>query len=223
MEPSLPIVRIVILGSTSTVLHSAGSARLTEVSAPEAASSHAGTSVVALHDTRAALARLGGEVSVDLISDPHADLSALAFDALDLFVLDCIDPEEASLWLELVRDIGPPVLAIQRDDDDDSALQLFRCGADQCVRLGSDYMHVVPATALEMIHRWQRKRERGQVERHIEWLEGFNDAIVNQIPAALAVIDGEGKVATLNPLFSQLLGVAAGEAPGRLFSAVCDA
>ena len=223
MEPSLPIVRIVILGSTSTVLQSAGSARLTEVSAPKAASSQAGTSVVALRDTHAALARLGGEVSIDLVSDPHADLSALALDSLDLFVLDCIDREEASLWLELVRDIGPPVLAIQRDDDDDSALQLFRCGADQCVRLGSDYMHVVPATALEMIHRWQQKRERGQVERHIEWLEDFNDAIVNQIPAALAVIDGEGKVATLNPLFSQLLGVAAGEAPGQLFSAVCDA
>ncbi|MFB0976245.1 MAG: hypothetical protein QMC73_01155, partial [Myxococcota bacterium] len=76
MEPSLPIVRIVILGSKSTALDSAGSARLTEVSASKAASSHAEISVVALHDTRAALERLGGEVSVDLVVDPQSDLSA---------------------------------------------------------------------------------------------------------------------------------------------------
>ena len=223
MERLSPVVRIVILGSTAAGHHASGAAALREVPTPGRRSPRAGADVVALHDTRAALNRLGCDASIVIISNRHAELGHLGIDSLDLFVLDCVDANEAEHWLDSVRELGPPILAIQREDDDDSALQLFRRGADQCVRVGADFMNVVPATALELIHRWQQQRERGKVERHIRWLEDFNDAIVNQIPAALVVIDGTGCVATVNPEFSRLLQISESEANGEAFARICPA
>ena len=175
------------------------------------------------HDTRAVLGRLGVEASIESFSSFDARVGEFDADVLDLFVLDCVDHAEATRWLEVVRDVGPPVLVVQRGDDVESALRVFNGGADQCVRVGVDYANALPATALELIHGWQNQREQGKVEQHIRWLEDFNDAIVNQIPAALAVIDGEGRVASVNPEFSRLLGVSAAEAAGEDLAKVCPA
>lgn len=200
MKPVSPVVRIIVLGTR-----------------PIDRGNHQS-------DTIEALQRLGPEVCVETRSEFEPTLQAREAEAIDLFVLDCSKRSQAARWLEAYGHLGPPILRVLHespDADDESALDSFRAGAAQCVRIGEDFENVLPAAALELIHQWQRRRERGNAERRIRWLEGLHDAIVNQIPAALAVIDGEGRVVTLNPACSQLLSISEDEAAGRDFAEIC--
>jgi PAS domain S-box-containing protein len=169
------------------------------------------------------LERLGPEASIELQSNLASFCEEIESEALDLMVLDCDDAKETRRWLDYVGNLGPPVLVVLRDDDEETALEAFRCGASQCVQVGADYAHLLPAAALELIHHWQRQRERGKVERRIRWLEDLNDAVVSRIPAALIVIDVEGRIVTINPEGSRLLSLTESEAIGNEFARVCPA
>lgn len=175
-------------------------------------------------DTIQALRRLGSEVSIETRSSIEPVPGAREAEAIDLFVVDCLNRPEAARWLEMFGSLGPPVLRVLRDgpdEDDESALDSFCRGAAQCVRVGEDFANVLAAAALELIHQWQRQRERGKAERRIRWLEDLHDAIVNQIPAALVVIDGQGRVVTLNPACSRMLSISEADAEGEEFAEIC--
>ena len=197
LERSSPTIRIVVLGPQFTDLESGAS------------------------DTLRSLGRLGAEASIDTRSIVATFGDDVDPDALDLIVLDCNDREENRRWLDCVGTLGPPLLVVLRDDDEETALDAFRCGATQCVRAGEDYANLLPATALELIQSWQGQRERGKVERRIRWLEDLHDAIVSQIPAALVVIDRDGRVVTANPECSRLLSISESSAIGNDFVKVC--
>jgi len=200
LKPVFPVVHIVVLGIE-----------------PNVRELHA-------DDTIQALRRLGPEVSIESRSHFEPVPSAREAEAIDLFVLDCRDALEVARWLETFGSLGPPVLRVLRDGldpDDESALDSFCRGAAQCVRVGEGFADILVAAALELIHQWQRQRERGRAERRIRWLEDLHDAIVNQIHAALVVIDGEDRVVTLNPACSQLLSIAEADAAGEDFAEIC--
>ena len=78
------------------------------------------------HDTRAVLGRLGVEASIESFSSFDARIGKFDAEALDLFVLDCVDHAEATRWLEVIRGVGPPVLAVQRGDDVESRAFFWR-------------------------------------------------------------------------------------------------
>ena len=199
LERESPVVSILVLG-----------AGLDEAHVPES-------------DTRAALERIGPGAAIEIRS-PHEDCTRdLEPERLDLIVLDCKGGDEAAGWLATVGDLGPPVLAVLRDENDAAALRAFRAGAAQCVRVGPGYVDVLVSSALELIHRWQHKREQGRVARRIEWLEGLNQAIVSQIPAALVVVDGADDVVMVNPACSRLFSVASSRAVGNAFGQICPA
>jgi PAS domain S-box-containing protein len=195
MESATAVVRIVVLGPNTGVTNS--------------------------DDTLRALQRLGDEASIERC--PRIDLLPQESEAelYDLFVLDCIDENEAARWLGIVGKMGPPVLAVLRSDDDEAAMRAFRNGAAECVRVGADFANVLPAEALDLIHRWQGHRERGLVEQRIRWLEGLHEAIISQIPAGLVVLDGDGCVVTLNPECTRLLSVSEASALGKPFASIC--
>ncbi|MCP5040018.1 MAG: PAS domain-containing protein [bacterium] len=197
LERGSPIVSILVLGSG-----------LDECLLPES-------------DTCAALERMGPEVAIETRSRREDFSKDLEAEALDLIVLDCRGGDEAARWLETLGGLGPPVLAVLRDDDDESALRAFRAGAAQCLRVGPDYPNVLVAASLELIHRWQAAREQGRVERRIQWLESLSDAIVSQIPAALVVVDGTGDVVMVNPEGSRLFSIAPSRAIGNAFESIC--
>ncbi len=160
MELTSPVVRIAVLGSgdVDSETHS--------------------------DDTLAALRRLGPEAEIETYSDIESLAGDPVVAAFDLLVLDCDDSLLATKWLEVACKVGPPVLMVSRDDDDESALDAFRSGAAQCVRVGSDYANVLPATALELIHQWQRKREHGELERQV--LQSEKMASIGQLAAGVA-------------------------------------
>lgn len=160
LKPVSPVVHIVVVGIASADR---------ELSA---------------RDTLEALHRLGPEVSIDTHSNIEPLVGDLEVETIDLFVLDCQDGLEATRWLDILGKLAPPVLRVLRDDDDESALDSFRRGAAQCVRVGEDYANVLPAAALELIHRWQRQREREQLERQL--LQSEKMASIGQLAAGVA-------------------------------------
>ncbi|MCG8592231.1 MAG: PAS domain S-box protein [Proteobacteria bacterium] len=166
-------------------------------------------------DTLHALRRLGGEVELELVRDAAGCLAATERAEIDLVVVDSDLGPGVSEILSALRESGPPVVVVRRDAREEAALEAFRRGAADCVRVGHDYADVLPVVALEQIRRWRAVRERGDAERRIRWLERLNDAIVTEIPAALAVLDGDGCVVAVNPEFTRALGVSAREAQGR--------
>jgi PAS domain S-box-containing protein len=100
---------------------------------------------------------------------------------------------------------------------------VFRRGAADCVALGPDYEEVLPVAALEQIQRYRAASERGAAERRIRWLERLHEAIVEEIPAALAVVDARGRLVTVNPEFSRSFGVTPRDAVGQHYQDVLPA
>jgi PAS domain S-box-containing protein len=148
-----------------------------------------------------ALARLGSEASVE----PAASLEAATAEVrnADLLVLDGAPPAAASAALEAARAAGVPAVAIVADSSDADAVAWFRLGVADCVAEEGGALEALPAAALEQIRRGRKARQRRSVERRLAWLENLNTTIVNEIPAALAVLDAERKVVATNPAFGR--------------------
>jgi len=173
--------------------------------------------------TERALRRLGPELRVELFPAARELLARVRSGGVDLLVL------EAGRGTEVQRVLGgrsaedPPALVVAEGADEELALGLFRRGAADCVAVGPDYEEVLPVAALEQIQRYRAALERGAAERRIRWLERLHEAIVEEIPAALAVIDPDGALVTVNPEFSRCFGVAPREAAGRPYASALPA
>jgi PAS domain S-box-containing protein len=166
--------------------------------------------------TVSGLDRLGREATVEVLHDAASCCDLVAHETLDLVILEeRIGEGHAQQVLAALRADGPPVIVVTAELDEELAIDVFRRGAADCIAATSDYAEVLPVVALEQIRRWRSARERGDAERRIRWLEHLHEAIVNEIPAALLVLDGQGNVVTVNPEFSRIWGVSAGEVNGQ--------
>jgi PAS domain S-box-containing protein len=170
--------------------------------------------------TVSALDRLGKEATVAVFHDA-AGCCELAAVKLDLVILEArIGAVESHALLAALRADGPPLIVVTEDLDEEIALDVFRRGAADCIAASSDYAEMLPVVALEQIRRWRAIRERGDAERRIRWLEHLHEAIVNEIPAALVVLDGAGRVVAVNPEFSRIWGASPGEVEGQPLASV---
>jgi len=149
-----------------------------------------------------ALRRLGSEIVVDQVRTA-ASCRSLAFEEnTALVVIDMALGAEAFQLLDELANAGPPVVVVHAEPLSQTILkEVFRHGAVDCVAARDDFENILPVVALEHLRRWRTQREKGVVERRIRSLEGLNDVIVNEIPAALAVIDAQGRIVMLNPKF----------------------
>ncbi len=161
----------------------------------------------------AALQRLGSEVDIDLAQDAAAALAQAP--QADLLIVDARLGVDLSRILEALREGGPPVVVVTPVRDDEIALEAFRRGAAECVAAESDFEELLPVVALEQNRRYRAARERGLAERRICWLEHLNDAIVNEFPAALAVLDADLRVVFVNPAFARLWFLSADAVRGQ--------
>jgi PAS domain S-box-containing protein len=173
--------------------------------------------------TLRALARLGQELRVELDPTAAALVRRVRGGGIDLVVLDGALGDAAGRVLAARRGDDPPALVVTTDADEERALAAFRRGAADCVALGPDYEDVLPVAALEQIQRYRAAAERGAAERRIRWLERLHQVIVEEIPAALAVVDASGRLVTVNPEFALCFGVAPRDAVGRPYGEVLPA
>jgi PAS domain S-box-containing protein len=173
--------------------------------------------------TRRALGRLGSEVRVERDDSAPELVRRLRAGGVDLVVVEGAFGDAVERVLAARGADDPPVLVVVPDADEARALGVFRRGAADCVALGPDYEEVLPVAALEQIQRYRAASERGAAERRIRWLERLHEAIVEEIPAALAVVDPAGRLVTVNPEFSRCFGVTPRDAVGRRYDALLPA
>jgi len=155
-------------------------------------------------ETTTALARLGDPVEI-LRADDASELALqLQEPAIDLVLIDRRSPEEQAELLAAIPPLGPPSVVVVAGDSDEEALHAFREGASDCVQIGPDFERVLPVVLLEQVRRGRGDRQRRASESHIRWLEDLYAAIVSEMPAALVVIDEQGRIVATNPEFERL-------------------
>jgi PAS domain S-box-containing protein len=167
-----------------------------------------------------ALRRIGRRVLVEAVTDADAALE-LGRRGADLVVVDRRVGDAAARVLETLRRNGPPVVIVSDRDSAEAALETFRAGAADCVTASGDYAEVLPAVALEQIRAHRSREARRAVRHRIRSLERLHAAIVDQFPAALAVLDAMGRVVTVNPEFELAFGN--GPVEGRALADVLPA
>jgi len=154
--------------------------------------------------TAAALARLGDPVEI-LRAETPAELADRSCDpSVDLVLVDRCERSEAAAFLAAIPVGGPPSVVVVEGDSEEAALQAFRAGASDCVLFGADYEQTLPVVLLEQVRRWRIDRQRRVSQRRIEWLEELYAAVVTEMPAALAVVDADGRIVAVNPEFEQI-------------------
>jgi PAS domain S-box-containing protein len=157
--------------------------------------------------TTEALRRIGRGVRIEAVTDAVAAIE-LARHGADLVVLDRALGADAERVLDALRRRGPPVVIVTEETTADVALETFNAGAADCVTASDDYAEVLPAVALEQIRVWRARTARREVQQRIRSLERLHAAIVDQFPAALAVLEAGERIVTVNPAFERAFGAA---------------
>ncbi|MDG2334029.1 MAG: ATP-binding protein [Myxococcota bacterium] len=165
--------------------------------------------------TALALGRLGAEVEILAAGNVHDCLALSREFSLDLILLDCCPREVVEAFFSAYPGQGAPVVVIiPAHASESAALDAFRHGAADCVRVGGEYAEVLSLVAMEQIQRWRGLREKEAARDKIEWLERLNQAIVTEIPVSLLVLDGHRRVVECNPEFQRTFDCPPGEARG---------
>ncbi len=167
----------------------------------------------AYRDTLDALAQLGGEVEIELVRD--ADSAVAASVRADLVLVDRAASDVSTPMLEALGKSGPPIVNVTAEAGEGSALEAFRSGAADCVRVGPDYADVLPVVVLEQVRRWRKLRAKGVAERQIRDLQHYNENIIQNLNSALLVVDAEGRIVTANTTAEEILAAESGGLVGR--------
>lgn len=174
-------------------------------------------------DTVGALTELGGEVELSVVRDPVSCIDAVRAGGVDLVLLDRTGTHEIERVLDVLRSGGPPVIVVTDEPGEAVALEAFRNGAADCVRVGPDYTDVLPVVVLEQLRRSRAQRERGLAERQIRELERYNENLIQNLNSALLVIDSDGRVVTGNGMAAEILRAERGSLAGReVWDWLCD-
>jgi PAS domain S-box-containing protein len=157
-----------------------------------------------------ALRRLGPEARVEIVASAASGLARVEQGDVDLVVIDSRVAGDCAVLLAGLRVSTTPAVVVLAAPEDEAACD----GAADCIAAGDDLAVTLPRVAREQIDRVRTARERGAAERQLEALERLNDAIVQTIPAALAVVDKDGRMLTVNPEFARTFGLGLAEATG---------
>ena len=156
-------------------------------------------------DTLEALSALGGDVEIEIVRDADACLAATAAGGIDAVLLDRAGPDVSTPVLAALGRDATPVVIITDEPGEGSALEAFRSGAADCVRVGPDYAEVLPIVVLEQLRRHRKQRARGQAERRIRDLQRYNENIIQNLNSALLVVDPDGRIMTANQTAEEIL------------------
>jgi PAS domain S-box-containing protein len=173
------------------------------------------SSAGAVSDSVRALEQLGPRAVIAVSHDAATCLAHCRKSEIDLVVVHEGLGDERAEILDALRDVGPPVIAVNEQGSESVALEAFVRGAADCITISPEFSDVLPVVALEQIHRWRRMTERGVAERRIRDLESYNENIIQNLNSALLVVDNSGAITTCNPLAEQVLGESEAALLGR--------
>ena len=169
-------------------------------------------------DVEGALRRLGREVQLEVHEEVGSGLRTIEGGHVDLVVLDQALGEDLWRFLEAARKAAAPALVIVREPGDAFALEAYRAGAADCIRVGDDFGDLLPIAALEQLRRVHHIRTKGETARlgkKVDDLRRYNEHIIENMNSALVLIAPSARVAYANPTAERLLGAETGELVGQ--------
>jgi PAS domain S-box-containing protein len=166
-------------------------------------------------DLTLALRRLGPDARIEILNSAAACRARCRDGSVDLIVAEAALGAECWKLLEEFGSDGPPVIVVNLDGSEYTALEAFKRGAADCVVAGEEFADVLPVVALEQIQRWRAARDHAVAERRIRDLESYNQNIIQNLNSALLVVDLEGRIAFSNPPAEEILGESAEALRGR--------
>jgi PAS domain S-box-containing protein len=167
-------------------------------------------------DPISALRRLGPDARVEILHSAAACRARCRDGSVDLIIAESALGAECWKLLEEFGSDGPPVIVVNLDGSEYTALEAFKRGAADCVVAGEEFADVLPVVALEQIQRWRAARDHALAERRIRDLESYNQNIIQNLNSALLVVDLDGKIVFSNPPAEEILGETADALRGRL-------
>jgi PAS domain S-box-containing protein len=167
-------------------------------------------------DPISALRRLGPDARVEILHSAAACRARCRDGSVDLIIAESALGAECWKLLEEFGSDGPPVIVVNLDGSEYTALEAFKRGAADCVVAGEEFADVLPVVALEQIQRWRAARDHAVAERRIRDLESYNQNIIQNLNSALLVVDLDGKIVFSNPPAEEILGETADALRGRL-------
>ncbi len=111
-------------------------------------------------DPTSALRRLGPDARVEVLHSAAACRARCRAGSVDLIVAEADLGAECWKLLEELGPAGPPVIVVNRDGNENAALEAFKRGAADCVVAGKEFADVLPVVALEQIQRWRAARDQ---------------------------------------------------------------
>jgi PAS domain S-box-containing protein len=166
-------------------------------------------------DLTLALRRLGPDARIEILQSVAACRARCRDGSVDLIVAESALGVECWKLLEEFGLAGPPVVVVNDDGNENTALEAFKRGAADCVVAGEELADVLPVVALEQIQRWRAARDQGVAERRIRDLESYNQNIIQNLNSALLVVDLDGRIVFSNPPAEEILGEGAEALRGR--------
>jgi len=166
-------------------------------------------------DPTLVLRRLGPDARVEILHTAAACRARCRDGSVDLIVVESELGDECWNLVEGFGSEGPPVIVVNRDGDEEAAMEAFKKGAADCVVAGAEFADVLPVVALEQIQRWRAARDQGVAERRIRDLESYNQNIIQNLNSALLVVDLDGRIVFSNPPAEDILGESAEALRGR--------
>jgi PAS domain S-box-containing protein len=153
-----------------------------------------------------ALKRLGSRVELAIARDAAGCVALCAASEIDLVVVEHALGVECERILTALKGSGPPVIVVCSDAGDEVALEMFRCGAADCVTPRDGDAEALAIVALEQIRRFRAAREKGAADRRIRDLEQYTENIIQNMNSALLVVNLEGRITFSNPPAGVILG-----------------
>ena len=157
-------------------------------------------------DPTLVLRRLGPDARVEILHSAAACRARCRDGSVDLIIAEAALGAECWKLLEEFGSEGPPVIVVNRDESEYTALEAFKRGAADCVVAGEEFADVLPVVALEQIQRWRAARDQGVAERRIRDLESYNQNIIQNLNSALLMVDLDGRIVFSNPPAEEILG-----------------
>ena len=151
-------------------------------------------------ETVAALARLDGDVELEICSDARSCLGLLESRRIDLVIVDSELGREAAAILEQAgRPGGAPLLLVDRGGESEQLLGSLGEHVSQRLRLDAQFHDRLPSAAMRAL--------RGRARPTSPAVPAYETSIIENMNSALLVVDRTGSVTSANATAERMLGV----------------
>ena len=157
-----------------------------------------------------ALTKLSSNYEIEVVTRGDECIRLATTGQYDLILLEYNLPVvHGSKILESLGRAGitAPVIVLTDEGSEETAVDIFRNGAADCIVRSPNLVKILPIVVRENIEKFESFRRKEESERQIRELRNLNENIVANISSYLLVLDQDGRILQANRTFCASVGV----------------